>query len=180
MPQAVIAAGIAAGGGLLSSKLGKHSGGSGGDDGSKAALLGAGINAAGQLGGAYLASRGNDKASKLQAQLTREALQLERDRDAALAAQWNAREARLAPFRMAQESVLGSMFKNLPRAEAPAAMPPGWTPSMGVAIDQRPGASRTLGSFINKAPVPAQIYQPEELGSPTLGDWNTIRNWNRR
>lgn len=64
----------------------------------------------GEVGGAIIGGRAQGKAADTQLQATREALAFEREKEAAAARQWEARQARLAPFRMGGVGLLQKYY----------------------------------------------------------------------
>lgn len=104
-----------------------------------------------------------------------EALRLERENEARrrqeydqqqamLKAQWEAEQARRAPFRAAVESVLRRRGYSVPR-EAPTTMPAGWTPAVNTSM---PKASASLAPRIAPYALGAGLGSSMQASTPPL------------
>lgn len=136
-----------------------------------AAVIGAGLTAAGVLGGGALGSRASNRAARLQQQTSAEAIALERERDAEELRRYNEQREELRQAWTEQEARRNALLARYGRGpSSQRTMPPGWTPMSATA-----GAtSRIL------APRVAMLAKPEEsepLTPPLIpprhpwGDW---------
>ncbi len=139
------------------------------------AIIAAGVGAAGAIGGGIAQSRAAGHAADAQERSTQAAIDLEKERDAQRAAQWEAEQRNLAPFRQARLNVLkelGYVPRNqtLPTETAP---PPGWQPG------QAQQGPRTLGDIAGLSgmgqhpqsePMPMAPQAPVQAQGVTLGD----------
>jgi len=161
--------------------------------GAAAPWVASAITGAATLGGAALANRSNNKATKTQAQANSEAIamakdnearrRMEYDRTEALSKQqWDAEQARLEPYRNAQNALLGQAGNRLGlnlgalggyRTAAPYGEP---RSQVGVPVQ-----GRTLSQLAGWGDAGPQIEQvPEIQAAPKLtiadiGNWGNQR-----
>lgn len=123
---------------------------------------------------AVLQSRSANKATDAQERATKEALALERERDAAAARQHAERQARLAPFRM---GAVGLLQKYYGPDFYQQSQEFGAAPTPGPTAQPRSLAQLALGS------VPGTEMQryalPELPGEPMAGEPKTWQDWRR-
>jgi len=151
----------------------------------------AAITAGAGLGAAALSSHGNSQANKTNARAAEQALEQEKlaaaedkrrydEQQAALKAQWEAKQAERAPYRQAALNLLRQQggrlgLGDVGMAEAPA-MPAGWNPNASPVPTSQ---ARTLSSYAGlqtpeEAPVPLQAPKLT-LADIMNGSWGAGR-----
>lgn len=150
-----------------------------------AAAIPAAVTAVGALGGAALASRSNSKASKTQAQADAAALAMAKDNEArrrqeydqqiaAEKAQWDAEQARLEPYRNAQNALLGQASNRLGLNIGSLGGMRSASPYPGSVAANGTNTARTLAQLGGSGYVPD--HGPEVQAAPQLSIAD-IANW---
>jgi hypothetical protein len=142
--------------------------------------------AVGSIAGAVIGSKSNSQANQTQAKAAAEALAYQKQKDAqdqanyekqqaALKAQWDAEQARRAPYRAAAEALLrqnGSRLGlSVPESQAPPTMPLGWSSNGTGTTAPTP---RTLSSVagLSQYGAPPVIAPQMSLSDVLNGGWS--------
>lgn len=161
-----------------------------------AALIGAGIAAAGTVTAAKMASDANKRAGDIQGKSTQEAIDLQKQTEAtrhsewqsqqdASRAAWTARQAMMAPFLAGGQSVLAKYgitgaAPSMPSSLS-APMPAGWdgtSPPPSAGATSAPTMPVPGPAMASQSPATiGDMISPQAPGGPqTATDWS---DWNR-
>lgn len=154
------------------------------------ALFTAGAGVASALGGAIIGSRSNSKASKTQAQADAAALAMAKDNEArrrqeydqqiaAERAQWDAEQARLEPYRNAQNALLGQATDRLRLNVGSLGGNRSASPYPGTVAANGTNTARTLAQlagrgYVAEDPLPGVQAAPQ-LSIADIANWGSPR-----
>jgi hypothetical protein len=154
--------------------------------------MAAGIPAAvATIGGAILSNKSNNQATKTQAQANAEALAMAKDNEArrrqeydqqiaAERAQWDAEQARLEPYRNAQNALLGQASNRLGLNIGALGGARSATPYPGTVAANGTNTGRTLSQLaggtgtVYNPPVP-EVQAAPQLSIADIANWGSPR-----